>query len=169
MKPKETNAERAEYRYLLTRDLRSLLTLEAPRRVLFCMLNPSTATANTDDPTIRRVIRFAAREDATELAVVNLFGARATDPRELPAFDDPVGPDNDAVIEQQAADADLIIAAWGVLPAKAPKERAQTVLDMLTRHADVHRLGEPTAAGHPRHPLHLPANAARVLHAARRR
>ena len=61
-------------------------------------------------------------------------------------------------MERQAADADLFIAAWGVLPAKAPKERAQTVLDMLTRQADVHRLGEPTAAGHPRHPLYLPAN-----------
>ncbi len=59
------SAERAEYRYLLTRDLGSLLTLEAPRRVLFCMLNPSTATAETDDPTIRRVIRFAAREAAS--------------------------------------------------------------------------------------------------------
>ena len=163
------SANRAEYRYLLTRDLGSLLTLEAPRRVLFCMLNPSTATAETDDPTIRRVIRFAAREEATELAVVNLFAARATDPRTLPGFTDPIGPDNDAVIEQQATDADLIIAAWGVLPAKAPKERAQAILDMLTRHADVHRLGEPTAAGHPRHPLYLPANAARVLHAAHRR
>ena len=85
----------------------------------------------------------------------------------LPAFDDPVGPDNDAVIEEQATSADLIIAAWGVLPAKAPKERAPAVLAMLTRHADVHRLGEPTAAGHPRHPLYLPANAARILHAAR--
>ncbi len=160
------SAARAEYRYLLTRDLGSLLTLEAPRRVLFCMLNPSTATAETDDPTIRRVIRFAGREDATELAVVNLFAARATDRRRLPAFDDPVGPENDTVIEQQAAAADLIIAAWGVLPAKAPKGRAQAVLDRLTRHGDVHRLGEPTAAGHPRHPLFLPANTARVLHAA---
>ena len=169
MTPEGTNAQPAEYRYLLTRDLRSLLTLEAPRRVLICMLNPSTATAQTDDPTIRRAIRFAAREDATELAIVNLFAARATDPRKLRAFDDPVGPDNDAVIEQQAAYADLIIAAWGVLPAKAPKRRAQEILDMLTRHGDVHRLGEPTAAGNPRHPLYLPANAARILHAARRR
>ena len=169
MNPETKSADCAEYRYLLTRDLRSLLTLEAPRRVLFCMLNPSTASADTDDPTIRRVIRFAVREEATELAVINLFAARATDPRKLPAFDDPVGPDNDTVIEQQATDADLIIAAWGILPAKVQKERTQTVLGMLTLHADVHRLGEPTAAGHPRHPLHLPANAARVLHAARRR
>ena len=63
--PGDKSAERVEYRYLLTRDLGSLLTLEAPRRVLFCMLNPSTATAETDDPTIRRVIRFAAREAAS--------------------------------------------------------------------------------------------------------
>ena len=116
------SADCAEYRYLLPRDLGSLLTLEAPRRVLFCMLNPSTATADTDDATIRRAIRFAAREEATELAVVNLFATRATDPRMLPTFDDPVGPDNDTVIEQKAADAYLIIAAWEYCPRRRRKD-----------------------------------------------
>ena len=42
------------------------------------------------------------------------------------------------------------------------------VLNTPTRHVDVHRLGDPTATGHPRHPLYLSANAALVLHAGRR-
>ena len=140
------SADRAEYRYIYTRDLGSLLTLEAPRRVLFCMLNPSTATAETDDPTIRRVIQFAAREDATELAVVNLFAARATDPRKLPAFDDPVGPDNDTIIEQPAAAADLIIAAWGV----TTREGTQRTSPGGPRHAHPARRRPPRARRHHR-------------------
>ena len=158
----------ANYRYLLTRNLGSLFTTTSPRRVLFCMLNPSTATAEEDDPTIRRVVQFASREDATDLAVVNLFAARATNPKKLPTFDNPVGPDNDITIRQQAAAADIIIAAWGVPPKNALRGREQSVIEMLTSHADVYRLGESTAEGHPRHPLYLAGATPLVLHARRR-
>lgn len=161
------SAERAKYRYLLTRDLGSLLTPEAQRRVLFYMLNLSTATPETAHPTIRRVIRFGAREDATELTVVNLFAARATDPRKLPAFDDPVRPDNDAVIKAAAR-------------RRRPHHRSVGAYCPRTRRKDVPRRSStrsagtpmstawanPRAVGQPRHPLHLPANATRVLHLA---
>lgn len=50
---------------------------------VFIMLNPSTADANEDDPTITRCINFAKREGAGGLIVVNLFAYRATDPKEL--------------------------------------------------------------------------------------
>ena len=67
MSREKKSPKRAEYRYLLTRDLGSLLTLEAPRRVLFCMLNPSTATAETDDRTIRRVIGSTSPETVFQI------------------------------------------------------------------------------------------------------
>ena len=66
------------YRYILTRTWdRSLPAL------VFCMLNPSTADATVDDPTIRKCIGFAQRLGYGGIIVVNLFAYRATKPREL--------------------------------------------------------------------------------------
>lgn len=160
---------RAEYRYLLTRRLHPVLG-EPDRRLLFCMLNPSTADEENDDPTIRRCIGFAERERCSNLVVVNLFGARATKPKDLLYVDDPVGPGNDAVIRQEAARADLIIAAWGDPPPKLHStcQRPRDVLQMLLQHRDVYRLGEDTTAiGNPRHPLFRRGNAPLVVHANR--
>jgi hypothetical protein len=49
----------------------------------FIMLNPSTADALDDDPTIRRCLGFAYREGAGGIVVANLSPYRATDPRDL--------------------------------------------------------------------------------------
>ncbi len=47
----------------------------APRTMMFVMLNPSTADAYEDDPTIRRCVSFAKREGCTGIDVVNLSSA----------------------------------------------------------------------------------------------
>jgi hypothetical protein len=65
------------YRYRLTRDLGGKTT------VTFIMLNPSTADANLDDPTIRRCKGFAKDWGYGRLIIVNLFAFRATDPRDM--------------------------------------------------------------------------------------
>ena len=49
----------------------------------FIMLNPSTADAEVDDPTIRRCIGFAKREACGALIVVNIYPLRATKPADL--------------------------------------------------------------------------------------
>jgi len=159
------------YRWTLERDLGDLLSPE-DRHVVLCGLNPSTADAERDDPTSRRVIGFARREQATRLTMVNLYAARTTDPKRLKDFDDPVGGANDHAISDAARRADLIIAAWGKPPSKAGEARARRVLDLLTAAGDVYRLGPATSEGHPRHPLYLPQSGLRTpleLHAARRR
>ena len=76
------------------------------------MLNPSTADAFADDPTIRRCARFARREGYAGIRVVNLFALRATDPRELQAHPDPVGPCNDRML-REATSGSAVVAAWG--------------------------------------------------------
>src|SRR5689334_18589152 len=81
--------------------------------VAFVMLNPSTADATTDDPTIRRCFGFAQGWGFGRLEVVNLFALRATDPRELARHPDPVGPANDAHIAAALALTDQAVAAWG--------------------------------------------------------
>ena len=160
------------YRWTLERDVGDMLVPQE-KHVLVCGLNPSTADAERDDPTSRRVIGFARREQATRLTMVNLYSARrTTDPRGLKDFDDPVGAANDQVISDAARRADLIIAAWGRPPGKAGEARARHVLDLLTAAGDVYRLGPATSEGHPRHPLYLPESGLRTpleLHAARRR
>lgn len=169
MPPKDRSAKPTpEYRWTLERDLGDLLAA-TPKHVLVCGLNPSTANAERDDPTSRRVIGFARREQATRLTMVNVYAARTTDPRRLKDFDDPVGAVNDRVIAEAARGADLIIAAWGKPPGKAGEARARHVLELLTTAGDVYRLGAATKEGHPPHPLYLPGSETATplqLHAA---
>jgi hypothetical protein len=58
------------------------------------MLNPSTADADNDDPTIRRCIGYAKEWGFGGIYVVNLFGVRATNPKYLFTAPDPVGAEN---------------------------------------------------------------------------
>lgn len=141
------------YRYTLTRAWahRSWCW----RRALWIGLNPSTADAEIDDPTIRRMVGFSRAWGFGSLEVVNLFAWRATDPRALRSVPDPVGPDNDRCIVEAAARASLIVACWGADPMVARRSRA--VLDLLApANVDVVCLGR-TRDGHPRHPLYLSA------------
>ncbi|MDX1418627.1 MAG: DUF1643 domain-containing protein [Rubricoccaceae bacterium] len=135
------------YRYLLTR------TWDPAReRVVFIGLNPSTADATRDDPTIRRIVGFARRWGAGGVDVLNLFAYRATDPRAMKAAADPVGPENDRYLAAYAGCAAVTVAAWGVHGAH--RGRAEAVAAWL---GDLRCLGT-TRAGHPRHPLYLRRN-----------
>lgn len=142
-----------QYRYCLTREW-----LMGEGVVLFVMLNPSTADAEADDPTIRRCIGFAQRWGFRGLAVGNLFALRATDPQQLKRVADPIGPENDRHLIWMSNGADVTIAAWGTLGAF--RNRDQRVLGLL--RGTVEHLGL-TKQGHPRHPLYLRADVERML------
>lgn len=122
----------------------------------FIMLNPSTADSRQDDPTIRRCIGFAKREECSALVVVNLFALRATDPAELRRVEDPTGPENvewvRKAVEQAREHVAPIIAAWGANPMVGEADGA--VLAAIGR---AQCLGL-TKAGAPRHPLYVPAD-----------
>lgn len=135
------------YRYTLTRDW-----ADGPR-ALFVMLNPSTATEVVIDPTVRRCLGFAKAWGMAGLTVVNLFALRATDPKALYDHPDPVGPDNDHHLAEQASRAGLVVAAWGTHGALDDRDRnVMALLDGV----DLHCLGR-TQSGHPRHPLYVRA------------
>jgi hypothetical protein len=79
------------FRYLLWRQV----SKTNARGCLFVMLNPSSADAEVDDPTVRRCMDFTRRWASGELRLVNLFTLVSVDPRRLAAVPDPVGPGDD--------------------------------------------------------------------------
>lgn len=143
------------WRYRLNR---SANKVEDKGRLCYVMLNPSTADATKDDPTIRRCVNLAARDGYGEIEVVNLFAFRATDPAELRrAFAvDParaIGPHNDENIRAAVAASSRVCVAWGAIH-KTMFPRAWEVVTMVegAAAADLMCLGR-TADGWPRHPL----------------
>jgi hypothetical protein len=103
-------SECSRYRYRLWRDG---WNGDDERACLFVMLNPSTADAMTDDPTIRKCVGFCKRWGFGRLFVVNLFAFRSTDPAGLVGVADPIGPDNDVFVREEIAAAHRVVLAWG--------------------------------------------------------
>ncbi|MEL6329862.1 MAG: DUF1643 domain-containing protein [Planctomycetota bacterium] len=128
------------------------------------ILNPSTADARSDDPTIRRCVRFGVDNAFGSIVVENLFTLRATDPRELARDAAPVGPRADCALRRLAGRTDTIVLAWGAVPTSTPRafrdlrrERIERTLEVLAP-ADLRVLGR-TKDGSPRHPLYARADA----------
>lgn len=125
-------------------------------RVAFILLNPSTATASCDDPTIRRCIRFAHDWGYGSVDIVNIFAFRSTDSKRLRFVRDPVGPQNDRHILRAVRRCRTVVAAWGVHGEL--HNRGDQIAETLRRRTALHVL-QCTRDGHPRHPLYLPACA----------
>lgn len=145
------------YRYLLVRRLSEKAKagrfpdyLHRRKRIGFRMLNPSTASAFKNDPTITRVVNFAIREGAEELWVTNMGALRSTEPAALLTHPDPVGPLNDRFLSYQMKVCTQIVCGWG-----AHKWAAQQV---VKPNKKFYCLGV-TKWGAPRHPLYLGNNA----------
>lgn len=129
-------------------------------RLRFVMLNPSTADAEVDDPTIRRCMGFARTLGYDGIDVFNLYAYRATKPADLWEAAAPTGGErNDDLLREVLRQSRVqpAIAAWG---ANARPERVAEFLSWRdgVRGARVLALGL-TKAGAPRHPLYLRADA----------
>lgn len=141
------------YRYLLSRVLQG-----HGDPLVFIMLNPSTADAMQDDPTIRRCVGFANREGASAMVVINLYAFRATEPQcmfiEERLGVDIVGPQNNEMIRKVVGwPASRVVCAWGA--AHHAMLRAREVERILReRGAELVCLGT-TGKGMPRHPLYV--------------
>jgi hypothetical protein len=141
------------YRYLLTRQLGT-----GTKIATFIMLNPSTADAERDDPTIRKCIGFARRWECGKLLVVNLFAFRATDPADLRRTAEPAGRENvtwigHAIHETRLAGG-LIVCAWGTHGAH--RDQDLYVLGLLDSWKTKRVALGLTKYGHPKHPLYAP-------------
>jgi len=118
----------------------------------FCLLNPSTADQNQNDPTVSRCMRFASDWGYGGLMVGNLFAFRATDPKQMKSFYASIGPENNKYLMEMSECSGITVAAWGVHGNHL--NRARQTLPLLSR---IHYL-ELTKDGIPKHPLYLKAN-----------
>ena len=133
------------YRYSLTRRWS-----HGDKAALFVMLNPSTADADADDPTIRRCVGFAQREGCDAMTVVNCYAYRTPDPVLLwgrrNAGVDIVGPDNEHHVQGALFRIPLVIAAWGAHDVSRSPIPGRLVRTMCLGTAK---------NGSPRHPLYV--------------
>jgi len=90
-----------KYRYSLERFWGS----DSDNMVNFILLNPSTADASSDDPTVRACITFAKSWGFDRLVMTNLFAIRETSPYKMKKCNLPLGLENDIYIEKIARSA----------------------------------------------------------------
>lgn len=119
------------------------------------MLNPNSADAKINDPTITRCINFAKTWGYGRLEVVNLFAYRTSKPSLLKQATEPIGKGNERYIEESVEKCDRVILAWG----NHGTWRQQDIytLELLKSYNHLYSLGI-TKKGCPRHPLYLRSN-----------
>ena len=158
-------SEDGRYRYYLTRRWDN-----GSYPIIFALLNPSMATAETDDPTIRRCIGYAHKWGYGGLIVVNLFAIRSPNPKILYSLDDPVGPENrdywDKAIHEARQDAKRIegpgyeapiLCGWGIHGGYMDQD--DTALGWLERKPARSLALGVTKKNFPRHPLYMRKDA----------
>lgn len=144
------------YRYLLWRRWDKTLP-----RAVFIMLNPSTADADIDDPTIRRCMGFARSWGMGGIRVVNLYPFRATKPEDLWKAAAPRGQGNLSSIERAIEPGGINIAAWG---AHGKEAQVREVCDLF------YDLGVPLYAlkinsdRSPAHPLYIKGDTVPIVY-----
>lgn len=120
-----------------------------------CMLNPSTADDQKDDPTVRELIHFAKLWGYGGLHIVNLYAFRAASPADMMAAEDPIGPLNGHYLRDALDCARMfdtpMLAAWG--DGGSFKARETWLCAKAAHHGvDLVCLGI-TKANHPKHPM----------------
>ena len=133
------------YRYQLTRRWD-----EGQGSCVFIGLNPSTANAEKDDPTIRRCMGFAHDWGFQSMTMVNLFAYRTPHPDLLKKSTEPVGPVNRRALKRALDSANCIVAAWGVHGDFA--QQAHRLRPLFSNYP-LYCLGL-TKQGQPAHPLY---------------
>jgi len=112
-------------------------------------LNPSTADAIKDDPTITRCINFAKSWGYGGVYMLNLFAFRATKPKDMFIVKEPIGEQNNSYLKKYAKICDKVICAWG--NHGKYKKRSSDVKSNLNNlyYLALNKTGEPA------HPLYL--------------
>ena len=115
MKKKAIISNSGLYRYELHREWD-----KKKGKVLFIMLNPSTACGVTDDLTTRRCVNFAKKWGYGGIMIGNIYPFRAKRPKDLRKWTNNCGKEeykalfeNMDCVRDMAVDAEIIVCAWG--------------------------------------------------------
>ena len=150
-------SECRKYRYSLWRKWDARLG-----KMMFLMLNPSTADENANDPTVERCQRRAKEIGYGGLVVCNLFAYRATQPEDMKRQADPVGPLNDQTILHEAKFADMVVCGWGEHGSHLG--RSDAVVSLLHGAGVTLHCLRTNRSGQPQHPLYVSYNQKPVLY-----
>ncbi len=145
-------SEDGRFRYWLDRSWYDLCRgWGAAPYLLSIGMNPSTARADVDDPTIRRDIALAKREGFSRLVKVNIMDLRATSPKRLLA-ETPCSDRNRPNIVRWAEGAGKIVVCYGKIHKKLRRYADAAMVDLRGR--PLWCLGK-NDDGSPKHPLYL--------------
>lgn len=146
----ERSAEFSEcgrYRYRLAR------WWGTGRRLVWVMLNPSTADEQENDPTVERCERRARSMGFDGVEVVNIFALRSTDPNALYIEPDPIGPCNARAILEAALTGRVVCAWGGHGKLHGHADRAEKMLREFDHELYALKVNRD---GSPAHPLYVP-------------
>ena len=126
--------------------------------LLIVGLNPSTATPDKPDPTIKRVRKIVDKEKLNGWIMINLYPMRTPKPSELPpAMDEEISKRNREVIKWIDHNYPIgrVYAAWGTNIEKRGYlvDECQDIVDSI--HSDQWFVRGITKNGHPKHPLYV--------------
>lgn len=143
-------SECGKYRFWL---IRTWKPQEHDEHILMLIgLNPSTANAKSDDPTIRSIIRLAKENGYHGIVMTNLFPFITPYSRDLAMDIDPVHMElNDRCLQANAAHCDVCFC-WGNF--SRIEDRAKTIIAMFPEALCFGK----NKNGSPKHPLYLKAN-----------
>lgn len=124
----------------------------------FLLLNPSTADESVNDPTIERCMRRAINWGYGRLEIVNLFPWRDTDPENMMAAEDPIGPKGkaDGAILDAIEASRITVCGWGEHGDHLDRANAVTDLVRMAGMRNKLHMLKLNKSGHPAHPLYLP-------------
>lgn len=130
-----------------------------PRMITFIGLNPSTADAEKNDPTVSRCISRAKGLGFDGMFMANLFSLRATNPADMKAHRLPVGWLNNKAIIKMCDQSMRVVLCWG--NHGRFMNRSSAVLRLLIEESDHHQLWclGKNKSGEPKHPLYIKSAA----------
>lgn len=136
-------SECGKYRYLLSRDW------DVDKPICLCIgLNPSTADAEKDDPTIRILIKALTHLGYGGLRMMNLYAIIESKSKNLGNYPDKLS-NNDQWLEAIAYGVQQIVFCWGAF-----KGLEHRVKQVRTLFPSAYCFGK-SKDGHPIHPMAL--------------
>ena len=130
---------------------------------LYCFgINPSTATPEKYDATIRKVANNAHQKGFDSFVMLNIYPLRATNPEDLPdTMITEEHEQNVQIILDLIKNGSTIWAAWGNLIDSRPwlKNCRDDIISRIEKcKKDINwvKMGDLTVKNNPRHPLYLP-------------